>query len=362
NVDGYYGNASKTACIAFQKKYGLTQDGKFGSASLSKMKEMLKKPTTATKKTTTTTKKKTTTTTKKKTTTTKKKTTTTKKKTTTTKKKTTTTKKSTTTTKKATTTTYDTNFKSYTVPTRNLSYNSSSIMTGNDVKWFQSAINYLIIKGDKDGNKLSTSKLTVNGSYNSASKTACIAFQKKYGLDADGIFGPASLSKMKLLLNITPVSSEVTYFNSNDTTQLTKHFKVSEFRCKCGGSHQTKLNVALVYKLEELMGVIGADKAIVSSGYRCSKHDINVGGSGSGQHTYGNAVDICFYDKNGKVISTKIVSCRAQDLGFTGIANINKNYTYIHLDVRTSGKYYGNEIYGYNTVTNDFYAYYGISR
>ena len=81
-------------------------------------------------------------------------------------------------------------------------------MTGNDVKWFQSAINYLIIKGDRYGNKLSTSKLTVNGSYNSASKTACIAFQKKYGLDADGVFGPNSRTRMKYILNLMPPVAE----------------------------------------------------------------------------------------------------------------------------------------------------------
>ena len=78
--------------------------------------------------------------------------------------------------------------------------------------------------------------------------------------------------------------------------------------------------------------------------------------------TFG-AADVKFCDRSGKVISTKIVACKAQDLGFTGIANIDKTYTAIHLDVRTSGKWYGDEVKGTSSsVTSDFYAYYGISR
>ena len=69
-----------------------------------------------------------------------------------------------------------------------------------------------------------------------------------------------------------------------------------------------------------------------------------------------------FYDKNKRVISTKIVSCLAQDLGLGGIANINKTYTAIHLDARTSNKWKGNEVVSNNTVTSDFYKYYGLTK
>lgn len=41
-------------------------------------------------------------------------------------------------------------------------------------------------------------------------------------------------------------------YKSNDKTQLTEHFNVSEFRCKCGGTHATALNPELPAKLEKL--------------------------------------------------------------------------------------------------------------
>ena len=76
----------------------------------------------------------------------------------------------------------------------------------------------------------------------------------------------------------------------------------------------------------------------------------------------GTAADICCYGQDGKPISSKLVCCKAQDIGFTGIANIDSSYQYTHVDVRTSGKWYGNEVNGNGTVTSDFYSYYSISK
>lgn len=145
--------------------------------------------------------------------------------------------------------------------------------------------------------------------------------------------------------------------------KLSPNFCVSEFRCKCGGAHNILVDTVLVDRLQKLVNVLGASKAVITSGYRCSAHDRAVGGNGSGQHTKGTAADVVFYDKSGKPISTKLVACKAQDIGFNGIANIDSTYQYIHLDVRSVGKWYGDEVKGTgSSVTNNFYTYYGIER
>lgn len=118
----------------------------------------------------------------------------------------------------------------------------------------------------------------------------------------------------------------------------------------------------LVEKLEQLRTKLNCSAINLSSGFRCIQHDKNVGGSGTGQHTLGNAADICCIGQNGKPISSKLVCCAAQDIGFTGIANINDSYTYTHVDVRPGSKWYGNEIHGNGSVTTDFYQYFGISK
>lgn len=144
-----------------------------------------------------------------------------------------------------------------------------------------------------------------------------------------------------------------------DKTQLSPHFNISEFRCKCGKEHETLNSPELIEKLEKLFTALNCSKIIVTSGYRCTAHDKSVGGSGTGQHTLGNAADICCYGQDGQPISSKTVCCKAQDIGFRGIANITAAYIYTHVDVRPNGKWYGNEVHGNNTVTDDFYKYFG---
>ena len=154
----------------------------------------------------------------------------------------------------------------------------------------------------------------------------------------------------------------VNHYDYNDNTQLSLHFNVREFRCSCGKSHETLLASELVDKLEALYTALNCSKIIVTSGYRCPDHDKAVGGTSSGQHTKGTAADVCCYGQDGQPISSKTVCCKAQDLGFGGIANITAAYQYTHLDVRTGYRWLGDEVNGNSTVTEDFYKYFGIKK
>lgn len=147
-------------------------------------------------------------------------------------------------------------------------------------------------------------------------------------------------------------------YSYSDNTQLSAHFNAKEFRCKCGKEHAFSISNELVDKLKKLYAALNCSKIIVTSGYRCPTHDKNVGGSGTGQHTLGNAADICCYGQDGQPISSKIVCQKAQDIGFTGIANITAAYIYTHVDVRPNGKWYGDEVHSNGSVTDDFYKYF----
>lgn len=152
-------------------------------------------------------------------------------------------------------------------------------------------------------------------------------------------------------------------YKYNDKTQITPHFNVQEFRCKCGGTHDTVLNPELPKKLELLYSALKCSKIVVNSGHRCYTHDIAVGGSGRGEHVNGNAADIVCYDKDGNRISSKKVCCAAQDIGFGGIANIDTTYTATHVDARTSNFWKGDEtITTANSLTSNFYDYYKLTN
>ena len=151
-------------------------------------------------------------------------------------------------------------------------------------------------------------------------------------------------------------------YHYGDTTQITPHFKASEFQCKCGKPHDFQISDDLVQSLEKLRDVLQCKSIHVSSGFRCPEHDVAVGGNGTGKHTQGLAADVICYNSEGIMISSKYVCCKAQDIGFRGIANITAAYTSTHLDMRLKGKWYGNEIYGNGNVTDDFYKYYNIKK
>ena len=150
-------------------------------------------------------------------------------------------------------------------------------------------------------------------------------------------------------------------YKNDCSVQLSAHFNVQEFKCKCGENHDILIENDLIDKLELLFDKLDCSKIIVNSGYRCSTHDKNVGGNGIGQHTKGTAADIVCYNQNGEIISSKFVCCAAQDIGFMGIANIDDSYTATHVDVRTNGYWFGDEVYGTGNITNNFYDYFGFS-
>lgn len=140
------------------------------------------------------------------------------------------------------------------------------------------------------------------------------------------------------------------------------HTQVKEMACK-DGTDTVLIDTVLMEMIEKLFSKLNCKKYIISSGYRTPAYSVKVGGLKTDQHTKGKAVDACFYDKNGNIISSKIVCCVAQDLGFNGIANISNAYKYVHLDMGGRAKpYLGDETKGYNSVTSDFYNYFGVSK
>lgn len=140
--------------------------------------------------------------------------------------------------------------------------------------------------------------------------------------------------------------------------QISTHFHSTEFRCP--HCRTIKIDENLVTKLEHIFSTLNASKCIISSGYRCPYYDERENGF-AGYHSKGLAADCCYYDKNGKIIPSKIVICVAYDLGeLKGIANIDGNYT--HLDNRTEGFYRGDERVSNNSCWTNPYSYFGVSQ
>lgn len=106
-----------------------------------------------------------------------------------------------------------------------------------------------------------------------------------------------------------------------------KYFTRDEFKCKCG-CETNLIQDDFISKLDRLRSALGFP-LVISSGYRCPKHNREVSGTGdSGPHTTGRAADIVVERSKAFLL----ISIAANN-GFTGIG-VKQRGTgrYIHLD------------------------------
>lgn len=101
------------------------------------------------------------------------------------------------------------------------------------------------------------------------------------------------------------------------------HFKMSEFECHCCG--EVKMNPSFLSRLDAARGVAKIP-FVITSGYRCDRHDKEVGGKGN--HPQGTAADIACKDSPSRyLILTSLLA-----LGFSRIG-IGRDF--IHVDQTT---------------------------
>ena len=140
--------------------------------------------------------------------------------------------------------------------------------------------------------------------------------------------------------------------------RISDHFTLSEMACK-DGSDKVLYSTELMSMLEKLRAY-GGFTVHINSGYRSQSYNRKIGGASKSQHTLGTAADIVV-KKDGKTVSGKLVCCLCQYLGFKGIGYISESA--VHVDMRESGSYRGDERKGYSgNVGGNFFTYFGIKQ
>ena len=146
----------------------------------------------------------------------------------------------------------------------------------------------------------------VDGKWGTISRTATKAFQKDFGLDADGICGTETEKALKHAVCYGITKKADTAEAKNETAKSgtfwddIKHFKRVEFKCRCGNiycnGYPAEPQEKLVRVAEKVREHFGAT-ATVSSGVRCTQHNANVGGVSNSRHLSGKAMDFCISGK-----------------------------------------------------------------
>ncbi len=184
---------------------------------------------------------------------------------------------------------------------------------------------------------------SIDGIEGKGTKQAYRDFQKAYGLVVDGIYGVKTNAKLieiikaeqkRLGVKIDGVAGEITT-KARDNQSITwdniKHFKQSEFSCKCGCG-MNNIDLKLVKILDEIRECFG-QAVVISSGCRCKNHNAKVGGVQGSRHVQGKAADIIVRN-----VSKDKVLAKCKEY----VANGRARYTYtnnsnmgnaVHIDI-----------------------------
>ena len=178
----------------------------------------------------------------------------------------------------------------------------------------------------------------VDGEWGALSKTACTAFQKDFGgIKVDGFGGTETDKALKHAVAYgMPAKEDTSTKEENATGNFwdgIKHFKRSEFACKCGkycNGYPAEIDMKMV-KIADAIRERIRKPISVNSGLRCKTHNANVGGVSNSQHLYGTAADLgC----PSGCTPEQMASIAEEIMGDTGGIGI---YTWgIHIDTRST--------------------------
>lgn len=174
-------------------------------------------------------------------------------------------------------------------------------------------------------------EMLLDGVFGPMTKTAVTNFQDAYGLEATGVADDATYAKIYEL-------------QKDDCSPA--HFSWAEVDGGCGNGGyaggsvseaEVKDNLkAAMWRAEALRHSLGDHPLRVTSGFRSVACDKSVGGSGSGQHTYGKAIDLVPADGGTTYCS---IASEATNHAFTGI--FGPGYVghddHVHVDIRSGG-------------------------
>ena len=171
-----------------------------------------------------------------------------------------------------------------------------------------------------------------DGIWGRLSREATKEFQAGYGLEEDGVFGPATEKRILEVIATgeQPAKQAKTAPETGggeDWWKGIRYFTRAEFRCLCGrcGGFPAEPAEKLVRLADQVREHFGAP-ALPSSGVRCPEHNKEVGGVWNSFHLAGKALDFRVQGRSA-----------AEVLAFVKTLPVHYAYaidgSYVHMDV-----------------------------
>ena len=178
-----------------------------------------------------------------------------------------------------------------------------------------------------------------DGIWGGKSEEATRAFQRDYGLEADGICGVATEKALKsavagLMEKVDNAEPPAKDAEEESWWSEIRWFRPQEFACKCGQYHApycsgfpARPKERLVRIADALRDRLGVPVEIVS-GIRCPQHNKDSGGVANSQHMDGTAADI-----HARGVSTDVVERTLDEIGGVRYHYHIQGSNNVHFDV-----------------------------
>ena len=136
-------------------------------------------------------------------------------------------------------------------------------------------------------------------------------------------------------------------FKKGVSTQLSANFRSVEFDCHgVGCCDETLVDMQLVEYLQKIRDHFGKP-IIISSGYRCERHNRSVGGATASKHKAGMAADIMIAG-----VAPSEVAKYAESIGVKGIGlyETAKDGYFVHIDTRVAKSFWHGQGQAYRST------------
>ena len=176
-------------------------------------------------------------------------------------------------------------------------------------------------------------QFVISGTFDRATKTAVMAFERDAGLEPDGM---ADIDVFEALHHFEDRDGSTTNFDwaefeqkSNPACSKRANRFAGSFEGGAVSVRQVKRNVQMVmWRLEALRSKAGNKPIAITSGFRGTAYNRCIGGATSSQHMYGTAADIRIVGVDNR--STRDLARTSQFSGVGCYSDLSHN----HLDLR----------------------------
>lgn len=141
------------------------------------------------------------------------------------------------------------------------------------------------------------------------------------------------------IFSVLPDEVDTYSLAADGNTYIGRNFRVKEFKCNDGTD-----TILISKRLVELLQIIRDhfnQQVIITSGYRTTSYNAQVGGATKSQHLYGRAADIIVQNISPIEVYNYVNSILK---GYSGGIGCYRSKGYVHVDVRPSGYWRDNNV------------------